>query len=304
MHSLAINTFGDPGFETIQGAEEPAIEHLTHIHDNNFAPKQPRSVGASALSVRANANGGTEIATLRHSGALKLIFPTTHRPDVEAVSINTGGGIAGGDQFRAQATVGTGATLTITTQAAERAYRAQTGETGRLITDLKVEDGALLQWLPQELILFDGAALHRRLDITLAATSRLLMVEPVVFGRAAMGEQLTALHFEDRIKITRDGLPVYIDGMQLHGNVARHLASPAIAGGAGAMVSLVMIAPDAARHLEHLRTLLPPTGGASMVAPDILTLRLVAPDSLEMRRTLVPILDLLTGNRLPLAWRL
>lgn len=303
MYRVAINTFGDPTFATIQGTGEPDIEHLTHIPDHNLVPKQPRSVGTSALTVRANA-GKSEIATLRHSGALKLIFPKTHRPDIEAVSINTGGGVAGGDQFRAQATVGAGATLTITTQAAERAYRAQTGETGRLTTELKVEDDALLHWLPQELILFDGAAFHRRLEIALAATARLLMVEPVVFGRVAMGERVTALHFEDRIRITRGGLPVYVDGIQMKGNVAQLLARPAIAEGAGAMVSLVMIAPDAPRHLDRLRALLPPTGGASMVAPDIMTLRLVAPDSLEMRRTLVPILDLLTGNRLPLAWRL
>lgn len=283
---------------------ETHIEHAKAILRDPNAPVQPRSEGAAAVSVRADNAGRTEISTLRQSGALKLVFPRTYSRGIEAISVNTGGGLTGGDRFETQASVGSKATLTITTQAAERAYRAQPGEIGRVTTTLDVAEGGRLNWLPQELILYDGAALHRRLNISLTPDARLLMVEPLVFGRAAMGERLNTLSFKDRIRITRADLPLYIDGLDLTDTVTQDLARSGTADGAGAMVSLVHIDPQAARHLDAVRALLPATGGASMLAPDMMTLRLVAPDSLEMRRALVPILDLLTDNQLPLSWRL
>lgn len=218
--------------------------------------------------------------------------------------VNTAGGITGGDRVSLDIDVLPGATLTITTQAAERAYRAQVGEVGHVRTALTVKQSASLNWLPQELILFDRCALRRRLDIQLAATARLLMVEPVVFGRAAMPEVLRDVMFQDRIRITRNGRPLYIDGMKLEGDATAHLARATIADGAGAMASVVMVAPDAARRLGPVRTMLPCTAGASMLADDVLVIRHLAPDSFELRRTLIPVLELLSDHPLPTSWRL
>lgn len=249
-------------------------------------------------------NGKTRLKDLRQSGSLKLVFPAIHRADAEAVIVNTAGGVTGGDRFNIGADLGEDTELTLTTQAAERAYRAQPGEVADIATTLTVGAGARLQWLPQELILFDSAALCRRLYIELAQDARLLMVEPMVFGRAAMGERLNSVTFEDRIRITRDGAPLYLDGMTLRGDAASHLACPAVAGGASAMASLVYIAPDAPAHLSHIRALLPETGGASLIGEDMLVMRLLATDSFEMRQSLVPILDHLSQNTLPTSWRL
>ena len=218
--------------------------------------------------------------------------------------VNTAGGITGGDRFTLDVSVEQGARLSITTQAAERAYRAQSGEVGSVTTDIVVQDGGSLNWLPQELILFDRCALRRRLNIELAPKARLLMVEPIVFGRAAMPEVLNDVMFQDRIRITREGRPVYVDGMDLNGDASKHLARPGIANGAGAMASLVMVGPDAKSQLKTVRSLLPQTAGASMLADDILVMRQLATDSFELRRSLIPILNHLTHNTLPLSWRL
>lgn len=249
-------------------------------------------------------DGATRIADLRQSGCLKLVFPETHRRDVEAVIVNTAGGVTGDDRIDIRAEAQAGSTLTLTTQAAERAYRAQPGETARIKTDIAVHSSARLNWLPQELILFDRSALSRRLTIDLADDAHLLMVEPMVFGRAAMGEVLRKAAFEDRIKISRNDATLYLDGMSLQGDVTSHLARPAIANGAGAMASLVYVAPDAAAHLDQVRALLPETAGASLLTPDTLVMRLLADDGFEMRRSLIPILDLLSQNTLPTSWRL
>lgn len=284
--------------------QERVINQVYPLTSAKTAPLQPRAIGAAAVSVRADTAGRTRLVNLRQSGSLKLVFPQTHRPDAEAILVNTAGGITGGDQYKTTAHVGAGACLSITTQAAERAYRAQAGETGRLTTTLTVAAGGRLNWLPQEMILFNQSALHRRLTIDLAPDAQLLMVEPLVFGRAAMGESLNDITFQDRIRITRDGQPIYYDGVDLHGDASAHLARPAVAKGAGAMASLVCVAPDAVAYLPKIRALLPATAGASLIADDVLVLRLLATDSFELRRSLVPVLNLLTQNTLPTSWRL
>ncbi len=246
----------------------------------------------------------TRLHDLRQSGALRLVLPQTHRPDAEAILVNTAGGITGGDQFSLSLKVQTGAALSITTQAAERAYRAQSGEIARVTTDVSVQDGASLNWLPQELILFERCALRRRLNVELAQHARLLMVESVVFGRAAMREVLRDVSFQDRIRITRDGRPLYINGMDLHGDAAAQLARAAVGNGAGTMAGVVMVDPRAQNHLKAVRALLPETAGASMLADDVLVIRQLAADGFELRRNLVPILELLSNNTLPTSWRL
>ncbi|KAF0677240.1 Urease accessory protein UreD [Profundibacterium mesophilum KAUST100406-0324] len=241
---------------------------------------------------------------LRQSGSTRLVFPRVHRLDAEVILVNTAGGITGGDSFSLELALAARARLTLTTQAAERAYRAQPNEIGSVDTRIDVASGARLNWLPQELILFERSALRRRLHIDLAPGAELLMVEPVVFGRAAMGETLRDIFFHDRIRITRDGTPLYIDAMRLSGDASGQLRRPAIANGAGAMASVVLVHPGAAGRLPRIRAALPATAGASLIAPDTLVLRLLAEDSFALRRSLLPLLDHLTDNTLPTSWRL
>lgn len=265
---------------------------------------QPRAEGHTALRVVAEETACSRIKTLRQSGALRLVFPRVDADDIQAVIVNTAGGITGGDRFDLDFTVEKNASLTITTQAAERAYRAQPGETGKITTRLVAHDGGILRWLPQELILFDRSNLERRLSIDLAPNARLLMVEPVIFGRAAMGETLTNVQFLDRIKITRDGRPIYVDGIDLTGDAATRLSRPATAARAGAMCSLVMVAPDVAPHLSTLRKMIPVTASASLLGADVLVMRHLASDSFALRRDLIPVLEYLSQSPLPLSWRL
>lgn len=260
---------------------------------------QPRAKGGLILRSKARA-GQSAIDHLRSKGCLKALFP--HKADrVEAIVINTAGGLTGGDHLVIEAVAGAGSQLTLTTQAAERAYKA-TSDVARAQTRLQVAQGARLNWLPQELILFEQAALNRSLCVDMARDARLLMVEPVVFGRAAMGETLRHLSFRDRIEIRRDGAPLYLDAVRLEGDVTADMAR--LGQGAGAMASVVYVAPDAEAQLAPTRSYLPATGGASLVRQDVLVMRLLAGDSFELRRALLPILDRLSGDALPTSWRL
>ncbi len=262
---------------------------------------QPRARGAVFVSAKRR-GAASVLDGLRQSGSLKVLFPRATGPALQAVLVNTAGGVTGGDRFRLNAVAGPGTELTLTTQACERAYRAQGAETGELHNHLAAGPGARINWLPQETLLFQGSALRRTLRVDLAGDARLLMAEPLVFGRAAMGERLTRARFHDRIEIRRDGALLYLDSLRLDGDVAAQMDRPALGAGAGAMATLIFAAPEAEAHLAPQRAMLPATAGASLVRDGVLAVRALAPDSFALRQVLIPILARLSGATLPRPW--
>lgn len=265
------------------------------------AMTSPRAKGAALVSSKLR-GARTVIDGLRQQGSLKLVFPRASSAALEAVMVNTAGGVTGGDQFDMRAVVGNGTTLHITTQAAERAYRAVAPQIGRLTNHLTVHEKARLHWLPQETILFDGAAIDRRTKVTLHGNAQLLFCETLVFGRTTMGEVLNDAQLHDRLHIQRDGAPLYLDSLRMDGAMNAHLAKAAIANGAGALSSIVYVAPDAEAHLDTLRDTLGGHGGASLMRDDMLVARVLGYDSYTLRQTLVPALAQLSGTSLPRPW--
>lgn len=259
---------------------------------------QPRARGS--VRVRAKVfNDRSVLDTLHQAGSLKVVFPRIADGSLQAVTVNTAGGITGGDRFEATFEAPSETVLTVTTQAAERAYAAK-DEIGRLTTTLRVEDGGSLNWLPQETILFEASHFERNMHVDLGEDARLLFVEPLVFGRTARGEVLRDVTFRDRVTINRNGGPLFEDAMHLSGDVTAHMKRTA--GGAGAFASVVCVAPNAEAHLASVRALLPPHGGASLLQPDVLHIRLLAQDSFVLRQSLIPILGLLNAGPLPRVW--
>ncbi len=270
----------------------------TTLPDPALVAATPRARGRVRLSVKSTPRG-TALDGLHQAGSAKVVFPRA-ATGLQAVTVNTAGGITGGDQFEYAFTAGEDAHLCVTTQAAERAYGAQVDQTGQLNTTLKVETGARLDWLPQETILFNTSRFTRDMRIELASNARLLFVEPLVFGRAAMGEVCTDIAFRDRVEIYRDGSPLFVDAMALIGDAQHKLQRAAL--GAGALASLVYIAPDGAGHLAAIRAGLPDSAGATLIGDDVLHLRFLAQDSFALRAALIPVLERLTDNSLPRAW--
>ncbi|MFO0990473.1 MAG: urease accessory protein UreD [Hyphomicrobiales bacterium] len=243
--------------------------------------------------------GGVE--TLREEGAAKIRLPATlpGRP-FEAIVINTSGGVTGGDDFAYELTNRAGVSLTATTQAAEKVYRAG-GPPARIAVSLAAETGSRLSWLPQETILFDGAALDRTITADIAADARLLIVESVVFGRTEMGERDIAPRFHDRWRIRREGRLVYADDFRVENAIPD---SPAALDGAQAFATILLIAPDAEKHLDETREALGDRAGVSAWHGKLVA-RLLAPDGFNLRKRLIPaVRRLLPEGELPRIWSL
>ena len=300
--------FGDE----IGAASGPELNHLEEDAAITFAapiapvtagPRQPRAIGRARVTARLRA-GRSVLGELYQQGASKVLLPRTGGSALTAVTLNTAGGMTGGDSFQIAARAETGAHLVVTTQAAERVYRAQDNETAALTCHLTVQDNARLDWLPQETILFDRCALTRRLTADLGANAAFLMVEPLIFGRAAMGETLTAGAFRERIEVRRQGALVFAAATRLTGDIQKQLDHPATAGGARAMASLLYVAANAETHLNALRSLLPATAGASLIRDGVLFARILAPDGYTLRQSLLPAITRLSGAPLPRTWML
>jgi urease accessory protein len=260
-----------------------------------------RAFGVAQVSVRAD-GGETRLERLYQEGCAKIRLPRdAEAKGLEAVLINTAGGLTGGDRLAWRAQAGAGARLTITTQACERIYRSN-GDPAQVEVQLTAGPDAELHWLPQETLLFDQGSLNRRFDVDLAAGASLLAVEAAILGRTAMGEQVRSGRLRDRWRVRREDRLVFADEVRFEGEIARIAAAAPLLAGGCAYGSLLLVADDADQRLSAVRAALGPAGGASAFDGKLFA-RLVARDGLALRRALVPALEALRGAALPRVWR-
>ncbi|MEJ2626422.1 MAG: urease accessory protein UreD [Pseudolabrys sp.] len=259
-----------------------------------------RATGRIALSVVA-VEGRSRRARVAEDGSLRVRFPNVTGDPLEAVIVNTGGGMTGGDRFAIDIDVGVGASLVAGTTAAEKIYRS-TGADAEMDVTLSVAPGGRLCWLPQETILFDRARLKRRIDADLADGASLIMVESVVFGRAAMGEAMREGAWSDRWRLRMGGKLVFAENVRLDGAIADKLAQGAIAAG-GIALATVLIAPGGDGTLAAVRALDDHFAGEVGISAwnGIAVARLVARDGATLRHDLVALLASL-GISVPRLW--
>jgi urease accessory protein len=259
-----------------------------------------RARGRIVLSTAAD-GARTRRARVQEQGSLRVRFPNGPGKSLEAVIVNTGGGMTGGDRFDIAVTAGAGARLVVGSAAAEKIYRS-TGPDAEMTVRLAAGSGARLAWLPQETILFDGARLTRRIAIDLAADAGLIMAEAVVFGRAAMGETMRQGSFADSWRLTRDGRLIFAEGIRLDGAIADQLAMRAVTAG-GIAIATVLAAPAGEEALTAVRALADQFAGEVGISAwnDLAVARLVARDGAALRHDLIAVLAAL-GQSVPRLW--
>jgi urease accessory protein len=253
----------------------------------------------------AYAGGRTTLSDLHQAGAARVRFPKPALgDDPEAVMLNTAGGLTGGDRMRIEVSLAARCAATITSAAAEKIYRALNSDT-EIRIGLDVGDDARLIWLPQPTILFDRARLERRTDVSMTATATLLAVELLIFGRAAMGEDVHRGAMRDSWRVRRDGRLVFADTLLLDGPIASILDKGTTLDGARAAAMLIYAAPDASTRLDEVRALLEPAtsiAGAS-TWNGLLVVRAAARNGRTVQKDLEPIIACLASRPLPRVWQ-
>ncbi len=275
---------------------------MTLSHVPAHVPSYVRAVGELRADFQ-RVGDKTFAMNIFETGGLRLRCPRVAQ-GCEGVLINTGGGVAGGDRASYDFDIGPDARLTLTTQSAEKIYRAQS-DPAEIDVALRIGAGAAVEWLPQETILFDGARLNRRLDMDLEETSSLTLLESVVYGRMAMGETAIGGSFRDRWRIRRGRRLIFAEDMKIDGDLTGALDRPAVGGGARASAIFVHIAPDAQARLEEIRARLadaPCEVGAS-AWNGMVVVRLLSPSPEKVRAAIMALLQSFRGRDAPRVWQ-
>ena len=265
---------------------------------HSVAKAHQRVDGEARIAFRRRADGVIALADLYQRAPCRVLFPTTEAGEpLQAVLLTTSGGLTGGDRTRVSVSVEPNARATVTTQAAEKIYRALL-DTGDAVVqvEMQVGDGAWAEWLAQETIVFEGSRLRRLFAADVAATGRLLAVESIVFGRTAMGEFFNSGMLHDAWRISRAGRLIWADALHLDGDIQRLRAMPFGFGASVACSTILYAGADAPQQLVEARRLLSDCAlscGATSL-DGIMLVRIMAGDASELRAA---VMKLIAGIR-------
>lgn len=246
-----------------------------------------RADGCGRLVLSGSENG-TRIEDVVERSPTRIMFPRTgSRPVEEAVLINTGGGVAGGDRLECSVSALPGTSIAVTSQAAEKVYRAL-NEPARVTTTLKARESARLAWLPQETIVFNLARLCRTTEIELTSGTELLALEWLVLGRAAHGETVINGNIVDSWHVKKDGRLIWADSFRITDEAFPHLHRKALLANCHAIATLIYFGPHLDKRLDFLREIIPSLGCncAATLVSGLIVVRFAARESSDLKLAL------------------
>jgi urease accessory protein len=236
-------------------------------------------------------SGVTRLDHLYQRDPLRVLFPEPAAGDpVLAVLLTTSGGLVAGDRLDIAVRVGTGAAVHVTAAAAEKIYRSEEPTT-TIRQSLSIASGAMLEFLPQETILFEGARLRRETTVELAPDAAFLGGDIVVFGRRARGEKFTRGLLREVWEVWREGRLVWGDALHLEDDIAAIIDAPACFDGAAAFATMILATAgqdpsalvEGAREIQSADTASGLRAGVTAVA-GLLVARWLAADAAVLRR--------------------
>jgi urease accessory protein len=239
-----------PSYDFLDDPRPPGLSVGCQRNPSDKDLQRANGVGRVVLG---SFGGGTRIKDLFQRSPIRIMFPGSGVGTLEeAVLINTAGGIAGGDRLEYGITALANASIAVTSQAAEKVYRAL-DEPSRITTKLSAHGLAKLAWLPQETIVFNRASINRQTEIEISSGSELLALEWLVLGRAAHGEEVVGGCIIDSWRVKRDGRLVWADTFRATDDMFSHLHRTALLSDCKAIGTLIYFGPQVDARLEGLR---------------------------------------------------
>ncbi len=153
-----------------------------------------------------------------HRGPLvvqKALYPEDPA-QCHAVVVHPPGGIAGGDRLAIDVSAHEHAEVLLTTPGATRWYRSD-GPSAEQHVRIRADQGAIVEWLPLETIVFDGTDACSTVTVECAGSACVAGWEIIVFGRRAMGESFRSGRFRQQIEIRRDGRLLWAEYGEVQG---------------------------------------------------------------------------------------
>ncbi len=173
----------------------------------------------------------TVLSQREHCGPLQVqraFYPEPHGA-CHVYILHPPGGVVGGDELSIEISLAEDAQVLATTPAAGKFYRSQ-DLPARLNQQFRVAPRAMLEWFPQENIVFDGAHARWQTRVDLAENSLFMGWEITCLGRPANRESFSAGELRMGLEIWRAGTPLCIERGRFTGGAATLSAPWGMAG--------------------------------------------------------------------------
>ncbi|MFD9611762.1 urease accessory protein UreD [Streptomyces sp. NPDC090082] len=229
--------------------------------------------------IAADADGGLPL--LVSDGPLALRRTRAAGPYTRVTVVGAMSAPLGGDRLAIETEVRDGARLQVDSAAATLALPGRTTDPAAYDVRVRVGEGAVLRWLPEQLVSAAGSHLRMRTTVDLAATARLVLREELVLGRH--GEPSGTL--TSRLTVRRAGRPLLDQELAFGPGAPDGWDGGAVLGGHGATGQLLVVDPAFTEKPVETRlygenaVVAPLAGPAALVTA-------VAPDALALRRVL------------------
>ncbi|MDN8611619.1 urease accessory protein UreD [Variovorax ginsengisoli] len=225
------------------------------------------------------------VARFRHEGPLRILQSLYPEGDAVChnVLVHPPGGLVGGDTLDIRVRAAAGSHGLITTPGASRFYRSD-GELALQRTDLRLDTGARLEWLPLEAICFSGCRAENRLTLRVAEGAELIGWDVTALGLPNAGKPFERGTLQQHIEAPGR----WLERGRLDAADGRLLQSPLGLAGQRCLASIFFVAGtplsrtrrdaalDAARALIEAHEL-NARAGATSPHPEIIVLRVLAP---------------------------
>jgi urease accessory protein len=208
----------------------------------------------------------TVLARARSTLPLQVLAPIALDDPAAIVSIlNPTGGLVGGDRLVIDVEVGAAAHACLTTPSATKVYRAA-AEPARQDVSLRLDAGAVCEWVPEHTIPFPGSALRQQITVDVGDGATLILVDAFAAGRVSRGEAW-GFRLLDGAIVVRDA-----KGWLLRDRFVLEGAGPLDPRALGAaesrpyFASLVVVADDVADLRQAVAARFPPGGDVAAAA--------------------------------------
>lgn len=237
------------------------------------------------LDLAYNLEHQRSVARFRHEGPLRILQSLYPEGDAVChnVLVHPPGGLVGGDTLDIAVRAAAGSHGLITTPGATRFYRSE-GEFALQRTELVLEAGARLEWLPLEAICYSGCRAENRLTLRVAEGAELIGWDVTALGLPGAGKPFELGSLQQHIEVPG----VWLERGRIDAADRRLLQSPIGLAGHRCMASIFFVAGspiararrDAA--LDEARALIDAHGlresaGATSPHAEIIVLRALAP---------------------------
>jgi urease accessory protein len=251
-----------------------------------------------------NYRGVTKLIHNRGVAPLKVQRVLYDRPKsiAQTIILHTAGGMVGGDRLNISVDLGANTHSLITTAASSKVYFSEKLPQYQLVNQ-KVDSNSILEWLPQETIIFNGANYHQESIVELAENAIWMGWEIFRFGRTARGEKFLSGQWKSRTTVTRNQLPLWIDQQYFLGSEETTTSYHALANypilGSFALVGKVIDSP----LITEMRDLFPGDRhkiGVTQLMEGVLC-RYRGDSSTEVKRWFIAVWKLLRTSQYQLA---